>query len=146
MKTVAIPAWVNKPLDKIGNDDAIAFVEAFKKWLYAKQENISLSQFSRDVGLPRPYAFRDYLVMNFTGTNNTVDFNSLWNEAEHIREDKLVQLGLFNKKINANFLLGLMKSRFGWHENVVVAGISMDAIMEAKEKAVKSLKAVSGNK
>ena len=68
---------------------------------------------------------------------NTIDFKSLWSEAERIREDKLIKLGLFDSKVNANFLAKLMQSKFGWHENTVVVGIGMDDILRAKEAAVR---------
>jgi len=75
-------------------------------------------------------------MTHFTGLENTVDFQVMWREAEKIREDKLIELGLFNKDVNANFLTNLMKSRFGWHDNTVVVGISMEDIIQAKKQAL----------
>ena len=75
-------------------------------------------------------------MTHFTGLDNTIDFQTLWQEVEKIREDKLIELGLFNKDVNANFLTQLMKSRFGWHDNTIVVGISMEDIVQAKRLAV----------
>ena len=136
MKKVSLPSVVaNKPLSRITNKDVQALINGYKQWLSESDENISWSDYCRSIGINNPYRLKDYLIRNFTGLNNTVDVQALFDEVERIREDKLIKLGIFNKDINANFLLGLMKSRFGWHENTVVVGISVQDIMEAKRQA-----------
>ncbi len=126
----------DKPLNEWTNADVENFVSSYKHWIMSHPSHVTFSQFCKSVGIKNPYQLKDYLIKNFTGSQNTIDFMYIFAEAEKIREDKLVELGLFNKNVNAQFLLGLMKSRFGWHDNTVVVGISMDDIQQAKERAV----------
>ena len=132
------PSYVTKLPSDITNDDVIAFIEDYKDWLTKDKRNVSYSSFCREKGIKNPYNFKDYLMKNFSGLNNTIDFQALWAEVEKVREDKLIELGIFDKDVNANFLINLMKSRFGWHDNTVVVGISMSDIIEAKKQALQA--------
>ena len=121
---------------KLGNNGVVEFVERYKQWLNDSESNITFSAFCKEYGINNPYAFKDYLFRHFTGLNNTVDFAYLFWEAEKIREDKLIELGLFNNDVNVSFLTPLMRAKFGWSDNTTVVGISMEEIMRAKEQAL----------
>ena len=135
-----IPSYSQKMPADINNDDVISLINDYKDWLASSPQNITFTSFCRSHGIRNPYSFKDYLMTNFSGMNNTVDFQSLWQEVEKIREDKLIELGLFDKDVNSNFLINMMKSRFGWHDNTVVVGISMEDIIQAKKQALNGKK------
>lgn len=136
-KFTRLPApYTSKLPSDFTNDDVVQLLDDYRKWLDASPENVTFSHFCKSKGIANPYRLKNYLMTHFTGLDNTIDFQSLWQEVEKIREDKLIELGLFNKDVNANFLTQLMKSRFGWHDNTVVVGISMDDIVQAKRLAV----------
>jgi len=133
-----LPSYAAKPPSKLTVKDVEKLIDDYKDWLYRHPENVTFASFCREKGIKYPYRLKNYLMQNFTGSQTAIDFKSLWAEVEKIREDKLIELGIFNKDVNSNFLLGLMKSRFGWHDNTVVVGISMDDIVEAKQRALKN--------
>jgi len=138
MSKNTLPLYARKPPSKLTNKDVIQFIDDYREWLLSAPNNITFSSFCKEKGITRPYALKDYMMRNFTGLNNTVDFQQLWQEVEKIREDKLIELGIFNKDVNANFITSLMKSRFGWHDNTVVVGISASDIIEAKKRALQN--------
>ena len=133
-------SYMNKSLSELDNKDVEQIIYDYLDWLNKNPKHVTWSAFCRSKGIKNPYRFKSYLMMNFTGLDNTIDFQQLWTEAEHIREDKLVELGLFDKKVNANFLTSWMKSRFGWHDNAVIMGVSVDDIMQAKQQASRIVK------
>lgn len=134
--TRLLATYTSKLPSQFTNKDVVQLLDDYREWLDASPENVTFSAFCKSKGIPNPYQLKNYLMTHFTGLDNTVDFQSLWQEIEKIREDKLIELGLFNKDVNANFLTQLMKSRFGWHDNTIVVGISMEDIVQAKRLAV----------
>ena len=129
-------SYTKKSFSELTNEDVEQIIADYLDWLNKAPENITWSAFCRSKGIKNPYRLKDYLMMNFTGSDNTIDFQELWAEAEHIREDKLIQLGLFDKKINTEFLINLMQLWFGQHKNTGV-GETVNDIMRAKQQAKK---------
>ena len=131
----SLSSIAKKPFSDITNADVLILIDSYKKWLMSSPEHITWSSFCNSAGIKDPYRLNDYLTRNFTGAENTVDFQSLYGEVQRMLEDKLIEAGIFNPKVNANFLKAMMDTKFNWHSNVVVAGISVDDIMDAKRTA-----------
>ncbi len=128
------PYYLKKP-SQFTNQDVVHIIKDYKQWLFNADEHTTWSKFCYTVGIRNPQYLRDYLFRKFTGLNGRVDFGILWMEAERMREDKLIELGLFNKKVNASFLVSLMKARFGWSDDTIMVGVSVEDIMKAKRQA-----------
>ena len=121
-----------KPLSSITNADVTTLISEYKEWIMSSTNNITWTSFCYSSGINDPYRLTDYLTRNFTGADNTIDFQSLYAEVQRMLEDRLIELGIFNEKVNANFLKSMMNTKFNWHDSTVVMGISSEDIMAAK--------------
>jgi len=109
-------------------------LDAYSEWIRKSKTHTTFSSFAHSVGIKHPYTLLDRLTSTFTEDPNfIVEFDRIEKE----REDKLVEIGIFNKNINQNFLIAYMRSKFNWaNENTVNVGIDVNLINEAKQRAM----------
>lgn len=133
---VPIKGYQKKFPSQFTNKDVKELIEDYIEWLFADRKNVTFSFFCKEKGIKNPYRLKQYLMDNFNGVDGTINFRELWEEVEYIREEKLIELGVFSKYVNHQFLLGLMKSKFGWHENTVQVNIDLNEVIEAKKRLI----------